>query len=581
MKELRFHFKYFKKYKYRILFGIIATVLSRYFLVKIPKLIGQILNFAADSLEHKTNNTALLNQQISTNFLWIIAYVVLAAIFMFLMRQAIIVMSRLIEYDLKNEIYQQYQVLSLDFYKRNRIGDLMNRISEDVNKARMYIGPAMMYSINTVTLFIIVIYNMLESNKTLTLYALIPLPLLSLAIYKLSTVINKKSTAVQQFLSKLTSFVQEKFSGITVIKSYALEQTTLNSFSKIANESKAKNLDLVKTQALFFPFLILLMGISNIIIIYVGGKQYIAGEIKIGVLGEFILFVNMLTWPVMTVGWVTSIVQQAEASQKRINEFLKIKPTIQNPKNGIKTIAGNIAFDNVSFTYEDTEITALKNISFSLKKGETLGVLGNTGSGKTTLLNLIARLHDTTNGTVKIDNTAIESIDLASLRSSIGFVPQDAFLFSETIAENIQFGKADASPKEITAAAKMAFVHDNIMQFTKKYDTLLGERGVTLSGGQKQRVAIARALIGNKKILLLDDSLSAVDTETAALILKNIKAESKNSTTILVSHRISSVMQADKIIILDKGKIIQEGNHNALMKESGYYKSLYQEQLIK
>ncbi len=581
MKELRFHFKYFKKYKYRILFGIIATVLSRYFLVKIPKLIGRILNFAADSLEHKTSDNTLLNEQISKNFLWIIAYVVLAAIFMFLMRQAIIVMSRLIEYDLKNEIYQQYQVLSLDFYKRNRIGDLMNRISEDVNKARMYIGPAMMYSINTVTLFIIVIYNMLESNKTLTLYALIPLPLLSLAIYKLSTVINKKSTAVQQFLSKLTSFVQEKFSGITVIKSYALEQTTLNSFSKIANESKAKNLDLVKTQALFFPFLILLMGISNIIIIYVGGKQYIAGEIKIGVLGEFILFVNMLTWPVMTVGWVTSIVQQAEASQKRINEFLKIKPTIQNPKNGIKTIAGNIAFDNVSFTYEDTGITALKNISFSLKKGETLGVLGNTGSGKTTLLNLIARLHDTTNGTVKIDNTAIESIDLASLRSSIGFVPQDAFLFSETIAENIQFGKADASPKEITAAAKMAFVHDNIMQFTKKYDTLLGERGVTLSGGQKQRVAIARALIGNKKILLLDDSLSAVDTETAALILKNIKAESKNSTTILVSHRISSVMQADKIIILDKGKIIQEGNHNALMKESGYYKSLYQEQLIK
>jgi ATP-binding cassette subfamily B protein len=580
MKELRFHFKYFKKYKYRILFGIVATILSRYFLVKSPKLIGKMLNIATDYFSGKTTDLELVKASLTTVFIWLVIYVSIAGVFMFLMRQAIIVMSRLIEYDLKNEIYNQYQRLSLDFYKRNSIGDLMNRISEDVNKARMYIGPALMYSINTVTLFVIVIYNMIETNRTLTAYALLPLPFLSFAIYKLSSTINKKSTAVQQYLSKLTSFVQEHFSGITVIKSYALEDETLNRFSTIANTSKNKNLDLVKVQALFFPFLILLMGISNIIIIYVGGKQYIAGEIEIGVLAEFILFLNMLTWPVMTVGWITSIVQQAEASQKRVNEFLKEQPTISSPKNGIKTIQGSIAFKKVSFTYIDTGIEALKNISFKLNQGETLGIIGNTGSGKSTLLALIARLYDANEGELSIDKNDIQEFDVATLRSNMGYVPQDAFLFSETIADNIRFGKADASQEEIMQAAKMAQVHDNIMAFSKGYDTLLGERGVTLSGGQKQRVSIARALIGNKKILLFDDCLSAVDTKTEEQILKNIETVSKNSTTIIVSHRISSVLKADKIIVLKDGAIIQEGNHQELMSKAGYYKDLYKEQLV-
>ncbi len=577
MKELRFHFKYFKKYKYRIFIGVIATVLSRYFLVKIPKLIGALIDLATDYSESgdKTLTTSAMNH----TFLLLAVYVITAGVFMFIMRQAIIVMSRLIEYDLKNEIYAQYQRLSLDFYKRNSIGDLMNRISEDVNKARMYIGPALMYSINTITLFIIVIYSMLETNKVLTYYALIPLPFLSIAIYKLSITINKRSTAVQQYLSKLTSFVQERFSGITVIKSYALEAQALQNFEKIANDSKVKNLDLVKIQALFFPFLILLMGVSNVIIIYVGGQQYIAGEIKIGVLIQFILFLNMLTWPVMTVGWVTSIVQQAEASQKRINEFLKQQPSIINPKEGQTAIKGAIAFNNVSFHYEDTKITALKNISFSIKEGETLGIIGHTGSGKSTILSLIARLYDIDSGSLLIDNKAIDQFDLAALRKNIGFVPQDPFLFSETIAENICFGKAEASEKEIIQAAKMAKVHDNIINFKTGYDTLLGERGVTLSGGQKQRVSIARAIIGGKKILLFDDCLSAVDTKTEEEILHNLRNLSTNKTTVIVSHRISSVMQADKIIVLQDGVIIQEGSHDNLMQESGYYKALYQEQL--
>jgi ATP-binding cassette subfamily B protein len=580
MKELRFHFKYFKKYKYRILFGIVATILSRFFLVKSPKLIGKMLTIATDYFSGKTTDLEIVKASLTSVFIWLVIYVSIAGVFMFLMRQAIIVMSRLIEYDLKNEIYEQYQRLSLDFYKRNSIGDLMNRISEDVNKARMYIGPALMYSINTATLFIIVIYNMIETNKTLTAYALLPLPFLSFAIYKLSSTINKKSTAVQQYLSKLTSFVQEHFSGITVIKSYALENETLNHFSKISNTSKDKNLDLVKVQALFFPFLILLMGISNIIIIYVGGKQYIAGEIEIGVLAEFILFLNMLTWPVMTVGWITSIIQQAEASQKRVNEFLKEKPTISSPENGIKTINGNVQFNGVSFTYIDTGIEALKDISFKLNQGETLGIIGNTGSGKSTLLALIARLYDVNDGVLFIDKNNIQNFDLATLRSNIGYVPQDAFLFSETIADNIRFGKTDASQEEIIQAAKMAQVHDNIIAFSKGYDTLLGERGVTLSGGQKQRVSIARALIGNKKILLFDDCLSAVDTETEEQILKNIETVSKSSTTVIVSHRISSVLKADKIIVLKDGAIIQEGNHQELMNKVGYYKDLYEEQLV-
>jgi len=497
------------------------------------------------------------------------------------MRQTLIVMSRHIEFDLKNEVFNHYEKLSQSFYKRNRTGDLMNRISEDVSKVRMYVGPAVMYSLNTIIRFGVVIIYMYNISPKLTLYSLLPLPLLSYSVFKISSQIHKKSSLYQQNLSTLSSFAQEFFSGIRVIKAYALENNKSEEFGKLTQDSKDKNLSLAKTNSLFGPLMILLIGLSNLVVIYAGGMMYINGSIEnIGTIAQFILYINMLTWPVASLGWVSSMIQEAEASQKRLNEFLNTESDIKNLVEEKSVIGGKIEFKNVSFTYEDTNIQGLNNVSFELEKGKTLAILGKTGSGKSTVLTLISRLYDTTEGEILIDDKNIKNINLNDLRDNIAVVPQDAFLFSDSIKNNIKFGKEDATDEEIIDVAKKAAVHRNIINFSQGYDTVLGERGITLSGGQKQRVSIARAFIKESPILLLDDCLSAVDTETEEQILNNLLQLAQQKTTIIVSHRVSSAKNADKIIILDDGQIIQQGSHNQLIEVEGYYKELYNKQLL-
>ena len=580
MKELKYLNKYFFKYRYRLILGIITTIIARIFSLFTPRLINKSLTTVEEYSKGNITDVAFVKNDLLMNILMIIGAVILSGFFTFVMRQTIIVMSRYIEFDLKNEIFQQYENLTQRFYKKNRTGDLMTRISEDVGKVRMYFGPAIMYSINMITLFIIVIANMIRIDATLTLYTLAPLPILSVLIYTLSRIINNRSRVVQESLSNLTTQAQEVFSGLNIIKAYGIEQQSFDKFDTLALVSKEKNISLFKANALFFPMMILLIGISNVLVIYVGGMRYINGDIQsFGVIAEFIIYVNMLTWPVAVVGWVTSMVQQAEASQKRINEFLKEEPQIQNTVTIPTEIQGNIEFKNVSFTYEDTNIQALKDVSFSVNQGETLAILGKTGSGKSTVLDLIGRLYDIENGSIKVDSTEINQVNLNSLRESIGYVPQDAFLFSDSIKNNIKFGLINASEDDVIEAAKNAVVHKNIIKFNKGYDTVLGERGITLSGGQKQRVSIARAIIKSPKLLLLDDCLSAVDTETEEKILKNLSKVSKNNTTIIVSHRISSAKNADKIIVLDGGIVIQKGTHDELVNIDGYYKELYLNQL--
>lgn len=580
MKALKYLNKYFIKYKYRLLIGLFITFCSKYLALQIPQLISKSLDASQDYKNGLITDLTVVKADLLNNILLIIGAALLSGFFTFIMRQTIIVTSRLIEFDLKNEIYQQYQRLSLNFYKKNKTGDLMNRISEDVSKVRMYFGPAIMYTMNMLVLFIVAIVKMYNIDVTLTNYTLLPLPVLSVSIYVLSRIINKRSTVVQQYLSKLTASAQETFSGISILKSYGIEQNAIVEFGTLSVTAKEKNINLFKAQALFFPLMILLIGLSNILVIYIGGLRYIAGEITIGVIAEFIMYVNMLTWPVAVVGWVTSIVQQAEASQERINEFLKHEPEIKNSAKNSSNINGAIEFKDVTFTYDDTNITALKNISFTIKQGETLAVLGNTGSGKSTILNLIARLYDVDSGEVLIDGKNIKDLNLDDVRQNIGFVPQEAFLFSDTIKNNIKFGDNNASDAEIEQAAKDAYIHHNIIDFNKGYDTYVGERGVTLSGGQKQRVSIARALIKKPKILILDDCLSAVDTETEETILNNLHKVSQNITTLIVSHRISSVKNADTVIVLENGTIIQQGTHNQLVNKTGYYKELFEQQLL-
>ncbi|WP_274475859.1 ABC transporter ATP-binding protein [Mangrovimonas aestuarii] len=580
MRELQHLNKYFLKYKQKLVVGIIITIVARIFLLFTPRLINKLFKVIEDYQNNPSPNTAAFKSDMAQIILYIIGAAIIAGLLTFLMRQTIINVSRYIEFDLKNEVYQQYQKLSLNFYKKNRTGDLMNRISEDVGRVRMYAGPAIMYSINTVTLFVIALIFMFNEAPKLTLYTILPLPILSVIIYKLSKTIHKRSTIVQEYLSKLNTFTQESFSGIAVIKAYGIEPQTATDFEDLSEQSKQKQLNLTKVQAWFFPMMILLIGASNLLVIYIGGMLYINGEIEsLGTIAEFIIYVNMLTWPVATVGWVTSIVQQAEASQKRINAFLKLEPEISNTVTNSTPIKGDIEFKNVSFTYDDTNIQALKNISFKIPKGKTLAIIGKTGSGKSTILDLIGRLYDVSQGEIMIDGIPLPKLNLTDLRQSIGYVPQDAFLFSDTIRNNIKFGKNNATDEEVIEAAKNAHVHKNIVKFTKDYDTVLGERGITLSGGQKQRVSIARAIIKNPKILLFDDCLSAVDTETEEKILKNLSKISKDRTTVIVSHRISSAKNADYILVLDDGEIVQEGSHEILINIDGYYKTLYLKQL--
>ena len=579
MKELQHLNKYFYKYRFRLIVGILITIASKIFILFTPRLTRDSVDIVDQYLKNKVTDIEIVRSVLLENISLIIGAALLTGLLTFFMRQTIINVSRYIEFDLKNEIYQHYQKLSLNFYKKNRTGDLMNRITEDVGKVRMYVGPAIMYSINTITLFIVSLTYMYNQAPTLTLYTVLPLPILSVIIYKVSKAIHKRSTVVQQYLSKLSTFTQESFSGISVIKSYGIESQTFNDFDTLSEDSKQKKLHLVSIQAWFFPMMILLIGISNLIVIYIGGTMYIDGKITIGTILEFIIYVNMLTWPVATVGWVTSIIQEAAASQARINEFLNTKQDIESNNNTPEDIAGEIEFKNVSFIYDDTNIEALKNISFKINQGETLAIIGRTGSGKSTILDLIGRLYDTSSGQILIDHKPIDSVNLSSLRSAIGYVPQDAFLFSDTIKNNILFGKDDATELEIINAATMADVHKNIIDFKEGYNTILGERGVTLSGGQKQRVSIARAIIKSPDILLFDDCLSAVDTETEEKILNNLKTVTKGKTTVIVSHRISSAKNADRILILEDGTIAQQGTHDQLINEKGYYQELYNKQL--
>lgn len=581
MRALKYLNRFLKKYRFLLLLGLLFTVSSRVFAVLAPSLVGDSITAIEQFIRSGETDLTDIKRLLLTNIALIVGAAVISGIFTFSMRQTIINVSRHIEYDLKNTVYNHYQKLSLRFYKQNRVGDLMSRISEDVSRVRMYVGPALMYSINTITLFVIVISYMVSVAPKLTLYTLLPLPILSFLIYRLSRAIHERSTLVQQMLSKLSTFSQESFSGINVIKSYAIEPNRTVEMASISKESRTKNMSLIQVQAWFFPMMILLIGISNVLVIFIGGNQYMNGQIELGVLAEFIIYVNMLTWPVATVGWVTSIIQQAEASQKRINEFLGQEPDIQDSITANKKITSiDISFDKVNFIYDDTGIQALMNVSFKLPSGKTLAVMGPTGSGKTTLLQLLSKTYLPHSGKVSLGNSALQDYSQHDIREIMGVVPQQPFLFSDTIAHNIRFGKPDATEEEIEKAAKQASVHANIVGFKAGYETMLGERGINLSGGQKQRVSIARALIKNPKILLLDDCLSAVDTETEEAILNELKKNNKDTSTIIVCHRVSSAKNADYILVLKDGEIAQYGTHKKLVNKAGYYKELYEEQHI-
>ncbi|MCW1953782.1 MAG: ABC transporter ATP-binding protein/permease [Flavobacteriia bacterium] len=579
MKELKHLNTYFYHYRYKLLIGVFITIIARVFSLVMPPFINKSVQAVEVFLTGPVADASLVKAQLLEYVLIIIGAALLSGFFTFLMRQTIINVSRYIERDLKNEVFDHYQKLHLGFYKNHRTGDLMNRISEDVSQVRMYAGPAIMYGIQTLTLFCCLIPLMFMKAPTLAAYTLLPLPFLSVLIYKISKIIHKRSTAVQTFLSSLSTFTQEQFSGISVIKAYHLEGQTNKNLTMLANEGRQKSISLAKVNAWFFPLMILMIGVSNLLVIYIGGKQYISGEIRsIGLILEFIIYVNMLTWPVAIVGWLTSIIQQAEASQKRINEFLQTKTAIEDNPKAPHEIKGNIVFDQVSFRYPETGILAIDSLSFEVKIGETLAIIGKTGSGKSTVLELLTRMYDIDQGSVSLDGKDIKKLSLSSLRSSMGMVPQDAFLFSDSIYNNIAFGKEGATKEEVISAAKKAKVHKNITSFSKAYETVLGERGITLSGGQKQRVSIARALIKDPSIYLFDDCLSAVDTETEEAILKTLKQSAKGKSCLIVSHRVSAAKNADKIIVLEDGKKIQEGTHQELVQTNGYYKALYDSQ---
>ena len=571
MKSLKYLNKFFYKYRFRILIGILITIIARIFALVAPNLIGDSITIIDNYLSNG-NDPAIVKKSLINNILLIIGASITAGFLTFIMRQTLINVSRFIEFDLKNEIFQKYQDLDINFYKNNRVGDLMNRISEDVSKVRMYVGPALMYSINTITLFIIIITYMFSIDVKLTLYTVTPLPLLSFIIYKLSKKINIKSLKVQESLSKLTTIAQESFSGISIIKSYTIEDELNKHIQEISTETKNRHVDLAKFQSWFLPMMVLLIGVSNILVIYIGGNQFMDGKIELGILAEFIIYVNMLTWPVATVGWVTSIVQQAEASQARINQFLKEKIRIINKNSEILKINGDLEFKNINFIYEETNIKALSDINFRLKKGESLGIIGPVGSGKSTLLELIVRNYDPMSGEILIDNLNLKKHNKNNIRENISYVPQTTFLFSDTIKNNIRFGKNDAQMPEIKKYSKISCVSDEIEDFPQKFDSILGERGINLSGGQKQRIALARALIKKPKILLLDDCLSAVDLETENEITSNLVIETENITKVIVSQRTSTIKKCNKIIVLKDGKIIEEGNHEELiMNPKGYY----------
>lgn len=580
MKSLRYLNKYFIKYKWLFLFGIVFTVISNYFNVQIPPYVDAILE-SFKNFDHSLTANEVLLLALKVGGIYMLLRVC-SGIFLFLMRQTIIIMSRNIEYDLKNEIYNQYQKLDFGFYKKNNTGDLMNRISEDVSLVRMYLGPGIMYTLNLIILSCMVIYQMIMINPWLTLFALIPLPIMSFLIYIVSSTMNRKSTEVQKEQSRLSTIAQETFSGIRVIKAYSREKEINSKFETSSSEYKKKSLRLIMVNALFMPTIVFLIGLTTVLTIYVGGLiSYTDSPLDATEIISFIMYVSMLTWPFASVGWVTSIVQRAAASQERINEFLLIQPSIKNPDTAPFKFDGKIEFRNISFTYEDSGIEAIKNLNFTVNPGETLAIIGRTGSGKSTILNLLMRQVDPDQGQILVDDKDLKTINLDSFRSQSGVVPQEVFLFSDTIGNNIRFGSLDPniSEEEIIASTEKAHVLHNINHFPDKFHTLLGERGVNLSGGQKQRLSIARALIRKPKLLILDDCLSAVDTETEEIILSNLKKERNNYTTIIVSHRISSLRNADHIVVIDHGVKMEEGTHQQLMSLNKLYAEMYTKQL--
>ncbi|MBL4585642.1 MAG: ABC transporter ATP-binding protein [Flavobacteriales bacterium] len=591
MKNLLHLNKFFWRHRTRFFLGIVFVTVSNLYAIVPPIVVRITFDFLRDvkpifrqlggTPHHDMMLEILIGAFLFFGFVIVLA-AVLKGVFMFLMRQTIVVMSRFIEYDLKNEIYDHYQQLSLAFLKRNNTGDLMARITEDVTKVRMYLGPAILYAINLTVLFSLVIYNMISVSPTLTAYVLIPLPILSITIYQVSRMINIRSEKVQRQLSNMSTFVQEGFSGIRVLKAYAKEDAWGKAFGKEAEQYKKTSLELVRINALFFPTMVILIGLSTVLTVYVGGMEAMAGNITTGNIAEFIIYINMLTWPVAAIGWITSIVQRAAASQKRINEFLQTEPEIVNTNLRPTEIKGNIAFKDVAFVYPDSGIKALDGISFEVKKGESLAILGRTGSGKSTIASLIMRTYDITAGNLLMDGKELRDLNLNSLRSNIGYVPQDVFLFSDTIGKNIAFGMpADSTTEQqIFKAARQADIYDNIIGFPEGFSTRVGERGITLSGGQKQRISIARAIIRNPQLLIFDDCLSAVDTETEEKILSHLKDLMEGKTSIIISHRVSSVKHADQIIVLEHGKIIEHGTHSELLAKKGAYDSLYQKQLL-
>lgn len=589
MKDLAYLNKFLYKYRWRLIPGFLFIVISNIFGVLPAQVIRIAFNLVSDNigtyhLFAGFNRQAMVYDIFGASLLLfgilVLALSLLRGLFLFFMRQTIILMSRHIEFDLKNEIYSHYQVLSLAFYRRHNTGDLMNRVTEDVTRVRMYLGPGIMYTLNTVVLFVMVIYLMLTVNVRLAIFSILPLPILAFIIYYVNNIINSRSEKIQQRLSILSSFVQENFSGIRVIKSYVRESFVRKNFAIESEHYKTHSLELVRVQALFYPIMLALVGLSNIIIMYVGGVEVMKGNITTGNVAEFVVYLNMLTFPVISLGWVTSLIQRAAASQKRINEFLHTQPEIVSPNAPKQTIIGKITFDNVSFIYPDTGIQAIESVSFTVNPGEMVAIIGRTGSGKSTIANLLMRMYDTTGGEVLIDDRPLKQYNLEGYRSQIGFVPQEVFLFSDTIANNIAFSADTLNMPRVEQAAKDAAVYSNIIELENGFETLIGERGITLSGGQKQRVSIARAIMKQPQVIVFDDCLSAVDTRTEEEILNNLGGVMAGKTSIIIAHRISTIKNADKILVMDRGRIIEQGTHDYLMQQQGTYFELYEKQLL-
>jgi ATP-binding cassette subfamily B multidrug efflux pump len=601
MKHLSALNRFFWNYRWRLMLGILFVILTNYFRILSPQLTGYVVNIVVNKVErtgisptaHNEQNDiivqAIINRLAATSFsekvLWsgitLLILAIISGFFMFLMRQTIIVMSRLIEYDQKNQVFSHYQQLDTTFYKTHSTGDLMNRISEDISRVRMYTGPAIMYVVNLAVTIGFSIFFMVKASPRLTIVALSPLPILAFTIYFVNTIIHKKSERIQALLSDLTTNAQESYSGIRVIKSFVQEKTMFGFFAKNSEDYRKNALGLAKTEAIYFPSIALLIGLSTLITIMVGGLDYVHDPIhnKVGTIAEFVLYIQMLTFPVSAIGWTASMIQRAAASQKRINEFLQTKPNIQNAVEKIKPpLSGDINFIDVDFTYEHTGINAIKNFSLQVTPGQKVAIVGRTGSGKSTIAQLLLRMYDPQKGMILYDGTPLNKIDIEYLRSQISYVPQDVFLFSETVSNNIRFGYDDATIDQIVKAAKQASVHNEIEHFAQKYETLIGERGVTLSGGQKQRISIARALIKDAKIVIFDDCLSAVDVKTEKEILNGLNEYLDKKTAVIITHRIFSLIRFDKIIVIDEGKIVEEGTHDELLRKNGYYADMYARQ---